>query len=142
MLASESPALKRTMRSTFSSPWALPPELESAFEQGMIRLAGNHTTMDYQTILSVGFLGLLEQIQERLSRSSPEEPDYQQKRHFLEALQIVAEGYIAFCTRHADLAIALSEQCRDGPRKRELEAIAHNCRTVPDVPGGDSVERH
>ena len=121
-------------RTTFNAPWEMPESVERFFKEGMIRRAGNHTTMDYDTILSIGFCGLIEQIQQELSSLSPDDKGYEEKRNFLEALKIIAEGYIDFCHRYADHAIALSQECRDEARKRELETIAQNCRTAPAQP--------
>jgi len=121
-------------RTTFAAPWEMPESVELFFKEGMLRVAGNHTTMDYDTILSVGFQGLIEQIQRKLSSLTPDDEDYPEKRNFLEALKIIAEGYIDFCNRYADHATALSQECSDESRKRELETIAQNCRTVPGQP--------
>jgi len=121
-------------RTPFSSPWEMPESVGIFFEEGMIRPAGNHTTLDYDTLLSGGFLGLIEQIQQRLSRLSPDEEDYEGKRNFLEALKIIAEAYIDFCNRYADHAAELSQECDDETRKQELLTIAQNCRRVPAHP--------
>ena len=118
-------------RTPFASPWEMPESIEIFFEEGMIRQAGNHTTMDYETILSIGFIGLINQIQQRLSSLSPDDEGYEDKRDFLSALKIVAEAYIDFCNRYADYTVTLSRECHDETRKRELETIAQNCRTVP-----------
>ncbi|MEK9136979.1 MAG: pyruvate formate lyase family protein, partial [Bacteroidota bacterium] len=108
--------------------------VEVFFREGMISPAGNHTTMDYEMILTVGFDGLIERIQQRINRLFPSEPEVEEKRHFLEALRIMAEGYIDFCNRHAALAIDLSRKEENETRKRELENIAQNCRRVPAQP--------
>lgn len=121
-------------RTPFASPWEMPANIELLFKEGMIRPAGNHTTLDYDTILSVGFLGLIEQIQQRLARLSPDDEDYEENNNFLEALKIIAEGYIDFCNRYADHALALSRECGNEARKQELLTIAQNCRTVPAQP--------
>ena len=121
-------------RTTFTSPWEMPESIELFFKEGMIRQAGNHTTMDYETILSGGFLGLIERIQRKLSGLSPDEEDYEGKRNFLTALKIIAEAYIDFCNRYADYAVALSQECHHEPRRQELLTIAQNCQNVPARP--------
>ncbi|MBC8230570.1 hypothetical protein H8E77_13565 [bacterium] len=132
-------------RRTFTSPWDVASHVELFFNEGMISPAGNHTTIDYETIFSVGFQGLIERIDERLARLSPMKPfasqnseqsaqDYEEKRDFLAALKIVAEGYINLSNRYADYALALSKESKSEVRKRELETISHNCRTVPAQP--------
>jgi len=121
-------------RRTFASPWPVPENVQRLFREGMLSGAGNHTTMDYDTILAVGFEGLLERIRHRIARLSPDEPEIEEKRHFLEALQIVAEGHIGFCRRHADPSLALARQTADPARRRELETIARTCLRVPAQP--------
>jgi len=121
-------------RQGFKSPWPMPETVGVFFQEGMLSPAGNHTTMDYEMILAVGFEGLSERIQKRIARLSPSEPEFEEKCHFLEALRIMAEGYIDFCKRHADLALDLSRKEENETRKRELENIAQNCRRVPAQP--------
>jgi len=132
-------------RRTFTSPWDVASHVELFFNEGMISPAGNHTTIDYETIFSIGFQGLIERIDERLARLSSmkqlasqdaeqSEQDYEEKRDFLTALKIVAEGYIDLSNRYADYALVLSKEAKSEVRKRELETIAHNCRTVPAQP--------
>ena len=121
-------------RRTWASPWPAPERAQAFFHEGMLSGAGNHTTLDYDAIFSAGFLGLIERIDERLSRLSPQGPDHGRKRDFLAALRIVAEGYIALSNRYADHALALSRETQDAVRKKELETIAGNCRRVPANP--------
>ncbi|MEW6755899.1 MAG: pyruvate formate lyase family protein [Candidatus Latescibacterota bacterium] len=121
-------------RRTFTAPWPMPAGAEPFFCGGLLGPAGNHTTMDYAAILGGGFTGLVARIEDRLARLSPAEPDAQDKRDFLEALRIVAEGYVAFCQRHADLALELAAQAGDAQRRTELERIALHCRRVPAHP--------
>ena len=64
-------------------------------------------------VLSIGFQGLIGRIGERLARLSADEPGGQEKRHFLAALQIVAEAYIDLSTRYADAALELARHAPD-----------------------------
>ena len=121
-------------RQSFTCPWDLPNNLQTLFSEGLFSGAGNHTTLDYDTILSVGFEGLIARIDQRAARLSPDEPDADGKRVFLQALRIVAEGYIAFCDRHADHALALADKATDPTRRAELETIAGHCRRVVAKP--------
>jgi len=139
-------------RQGFTPYWTVPDHVRLFFAEGMLCQAGNHTTLHYETVLSIGFQGLIARIGERLARIPVDEPGGQEKRHFLSALQIVAEGYIDLSTRYADAALELAQQveaasCRldckrleaastsaDPPRRRELETIAQNCRRVPAGP--------
>lgn len=115
-------------------PEKLPDQMDVLFKHGMLGYAGNHTTMDYETILSVGFRGLIDQIEDRIGRLSPDEDDRGEKRNFLEALGIVAEAVIGLSDRYADYALAQSREADCEARKRELERIAENCRRTPAGP--------
>ncbi len=121
-------------RRTFACSWPVSENVQVLFQEGVLSGAGNHTTMDYDTILTIGFEGLIDRIDCRIARLSPDEPDVDEKRHFLEALRIVAEGYIGFCRRYADHALALAKETEDKVRRRELENIARNCLQVPARP--------
>ena len=121
-------------RQLFACPWEVSEEVGRLFREGLLNGAGNHTTMDYQTIFAVGFEGLIEKIDERMSRLPDGDPDVDEKRHFLQALQIVAAGYVDFCRRHADCALALAREEEDEERRRELETIAAHCHRVPARP--------
>jgi len=115
-------------------PWPVPDNLQRLFQEGLLSGAGNHTTMDYQTVLEVGFSGLVDRIDRRAGRLANEEPGLAEKRHFLEALRTVAEGYTAFCRRHAELARTQAEHTGNAARQRELQTIARNCLRVPEQP--------
>ena len=121
-------------RRSWVSPWPVSEPSKAFFQEGMLSGAGNHTTLNYERIFSVGFLGTINHVEERLTRLSPTEPAYEQKRDFLDALKIVAEGYIDLSKRYADYATELSLKTEDVARKKELETIAHNCQRVPAHP--------
>lgn len=117
-----------------SRGWPITPHLEIHFTNGMLSWAGNHKTMDYDTIFGIGFNGLCAQIDDRMERLDEAEPDYTKKRDFLIALKIVAEGYMDLSNRYADYAARLAEETSDAARSRELAIIAQNCRQVPANP--------
>lgn len=121
-------------RRTWEAPgpwWPTPPEVEPFWRRGVLSPAGNHTTLDFETVFSIGFLGLMERIDERLARLLPGEVH---QRHFLEALKIVAAGYLDLSNRYAEHAEALAEAESDPARRAELRHIAGNCRRVPARP--------
>jgi pyruvate formate-lyase/glycerol dehydratase family glycyl radical enzyme len=121
-------------RQAFASPWPVPQDVQLLFREGVLSGAGNHTTMDYGTILSIGFEGLMDRIDRRIERLSPDEQQAGEKRCFLEALRIVAQGYIDLCRRYGEHALALARETEDEIRGRELQAIARNCQRVPARP--------
>jgi len=111
--------------------------VETFFKEGILSWAGNHKTLDYETIFGIGFLGLCRRIDDRLTRLTENEPDYVEKSNFLEAIKIVAEAYIDLSNRYADYALELSRQEIDPSRRAELESISRNCRRVPAHPPAD-----
>ncbi|MFC1715745.1 pyruvate formate lyase family protein [Candidatus Poribacteria bacterium] len=114
--------------------WSVPNHVGMLFNEGVLSWAGNHKTLDYETIFSVGFCGLYEQIDARMARLNTREPNYKEKRDFLEALKIVAEAYMDLSDRYADYALELSRRETDLSRSEELKNIAQNCRQVPANP--------
>jgi formate C-acetyltransferase len=124
-------------RSWTSGSWNASEKTECLFQEGILSWAGNHQTLDFNTIFDIGFNGLCQQIDDRLGRLSPEEDDYENKRNFLQAIKIVAEGYIELSNRYADYAIELSENESDPKRKEELKRISQNCRNTPANPPKD-----
>ena len=118
--------------------WLAPGGPDDSFEvffrDGLLSWAGNHKTLDYQRVFDVGILGLMDQIEARLARVSAEEQDARQKRDFLLALRIVAQGFLDLSERYAAQAQELASACEDPVRKAELETIASNCRRVPAQP--------
>jgi formate C-acetyltransferase len=121
-------------RQGFTSPWPVPEDVQLLFREGVLSGAGNHTTMDYGTILSIGFGGLMDQIDRRIERLLPGDQGAGEKRDFLEALRIVAQGYVDLCRRYGDHALAMAQEAEDEIRGRELQAIARNCNRVPAQP--------
>jgi formate C-acetyltransferase len=111
--------------------WQVPDYVHLLFKEGVLSWAGNHKTLDYDTIFAIGFYGLCEQIDGRIARLDMTDPDYEEQKNFLEALKIIAEGYMDFTDRYADYALELSRNGVDPVRKNELEAISRNCRRVP-----------
>ena len=112
----------------------MPSELSILFENGVLRGAGNHMTMDYETILSIGVRGFIERIEERLDSLSENEDGYSDKRSFLDSIRIYAEAIISFSNRYAELAGSLAERTSDAVRRQELSEIAEICRKVPAEP--------
>ncbi|MBD3182092.1 hypothetical protein GF312_07360 [Candidatus Poribacteria bacterium] len=108
--------------------------LERFFQEGILSWAGNHKTLDYDTVFQIGFKGLCQQIDDRILRLKEDENDYEEKRNFLKALKIVAEGYIDLSNRYGDYALELSQKESDPQRRAELETISRNCRRVPANP--------
>jgi formate C-acetyltransferase len=121
-------------RRTWEPPegyWPVPEETHAFWRAGMLSPAGNHTTLDYETVFAVGFRGLIERIEERVRRLLPDETE---ARHFLDALRLIAEGFIDLSNRYADEAERLAAIEPEAARAAELRTIAANCRRVPAQP--------
>ena len=124
-------------RRTWDSPgpwWPLTQETEPFWQAGMLSPAGNHTTLDYATVFQIGFRGLIRRVDDRLARLSSEEDYCQTKRDYLQALRLVAKGYLDLSDRYAAAAAALAWEEADPIRRGELLTIAANCRRVPARP--------
>ena len=122
-------------RRNWQSPWPVPEDVGLFFREGLFGPAGNHTTLDYEAIFADGFRGLLERIGRAKACLTDGGGDHGEKLDFIEALRIVAEGYIDLSTRYAEYAAELAAAEPDAKRRKELEVIAANCRRVPaDAP--------
>ncbi|MGQ9733001.1 MAG: pyruvate formate lyase family protein, partial [Candidatus Zipacnadales bacterium] len=51
--------------------WPVPGEAKRFWDEGLLAPAGNHTTLDYETVFAIGFMGLISRIEDRLTRCSP-----------------------------------------------------------------------
>lgn len=108
--------------------WPVPEEVHPHWCEGLLAPAGNHTTLDYETVLDIGFPGLIARIEERLAQLAQDKPDDTRQRDFLLALRIVAEGHLALCARYAEEADAQALLEDNLTRQAELQTIAANCR--------------
>ncbi|HOS92532.1 MAG TPA: pyruvate formate lyase family protein [Armatimonadota bacterium] len=120
-------------RQPFVCPWPVSDEIQRLFGAGLFSPAGNHTTIDYDAIMVGGFRGLISRVDARLALPQVRADDEQTA--FLGALRTIAEGYIDYCGRHADEALAQAAACADPQRAQELRTIAGNClQVVADPP--------
>ncbi|MGN1413979.1 MAG: glycyl radical protein [Anaerovoracaceae bacterium] len=94
----------------------------------------SHAAADYEKLLKVGCLGIIEECRQRIDALDYTESDAQNRRQFWLAAQIVQQGVITFANRYADLAETLAAEEKDPQRKTELERIAVTCRKVPAHP--------
>ena len=106
----------------------LPPEVGDCFTGGLLAWAGNHQTLDFDTVFAVGIEGIRGRIRSLIAVRAGE------AREFLEALEIVASAYLGLCARYADLAGELSVREPDPERKAELLVMAENSRRTPALP--------
>jgi formate C-acetyltransferase len=125
-------------RRTFAPPaaawWPVPEETHPFWAEGVLSPAGNHTTLDYESIFAAGFEGLLRRVDQRQASLTAADPEAPAKRDFLTALRLVGQGHLDLSQRYADAALAQAGTTADPARKAELETIARNCRQVPALP--------
>jgi pyruvate formate-lyase/glycerol dehydratase family glycyl radical enzyme len=112
----------------------LPKEFEEDFKQGLVSLAGNHMTMDYAGVIRSGLEGRIQRAEAKKKQLLRDQPGAERELQFLDALIIVARGYIHLCSRHAGLAEELAGKTSDEVRREELKRIAEHCRQVPARP--------
>jgi len=121
-------------RQGFTPFWTVPDLVRLFFAEGMLCQAGNHTTLHYETVLSIGFRGLIGRVEERLARLAADEPGAQEKRHFLSALQIVAGGYIDLSDRYADAALEFSARPLSASGEGGGGEVPHGAAPHPPTP--------
>jgi formate C-acetyltransferase len=125
---------RRTFAPPQDSSWPVPEETRVFWREGMFSPAGNHTTLDYDTIFAGGFLGLLARVADRAVRVLDNDPCARKKREFLSALRIVGEGFLDLSNRYAEALDAMAGECGNPARETELRSMARNCRRVPAHP--------
>jgi pyruvate formate-lyase/glycerol dehydratase family glycyl radical enzyme len=99
------------------------------------RCAVGEITPDYQDILFVkGFNGIIADAHQRLGDLDMTIPENIEKSNFYHAIIVCAQGIIRLNERYALQAEQMAFQEPEGRRKKELLAIARNCRQVPGNP--------
>ncbi len=91
-----------------------------------------HIIPDYVGLLDTGFLPLIDKAKRQMDLLAEDDPEYFDKKEFLESVIISLEGSIAYANRLAELA---EEKQREAgvteERKAELERAAAALRKVP-----------
>jgi pyruvate formate-lyase/glycerol dehydratase family glycyl radical enzyme len=92
-----------------------------------------HVTVGIKKVLDMGFKGIAAQAAARLADLKEGDEEYDQRKDFLESVQVAATAVCEHAERYARLAEELAEKA-DGWRKAELIEIADRCRRVPAGP--------
>ena len=122
-------------RQRFDAPdFPVPDESVAFFRHGVLSMAGNHTAMDYDSIMQGGLEALIARAEQRKKRLNPDEPDAGEKGTFLDALARLGHGHVDLCRRYGDLAEEMASQAESPQRRQELARIADQCRRVPALP--------
>jgi len=101
---------------------------------GLENGVSGETTCDHEKILSVGIKGYMDECQNNIDSKVPQTMEEQAKVDFWKACIIQCQGLITYAHRMADEAERQAPKCKDDVRKKELLAIADNCRVVPENP--------
>lgn len=92
-----------------------------------------HVIPRFERVYEYGWLGLKQQLQQKLSELDCTLPDNLNKRVFYQAQIIVVDAAISFSKRYAVLARELAGTAKE-PRRGELLQIADNCDWVAEHP--------
>ncbi len=105
------------------------------FQTNLYHYGGvGHLVMNYAKILRIGFDGMIAEAEAGLARITKKDPDYADKRDFYRAVIICQEAAKRYVARYAELADRKAAEEKDPGRKRELEAMAENCRAIAGGP--------
>lgn len=98
-----------------------------------------HVAIGMKKVIDHGFRGIAAQAAEQLGLLTEKDKDYEQRRDFLESVQVAVEAVCEHAERYAALAEETARQAAE-PRKSELLAIADRCRRVPAEPPSNFME--
>lgn len=106
---------------------------EKIFQTNLYHYAGvGHLAIDYAKLMKMGYVGLIEEARENLSKLSKRDPEYADKRDFYQGMIISLEAARVYIGRYADLAAQMAEKETDEKRRGELLAMEANCRQIAD----------
>lgn len=119
---------------------ALPPELRTIYDLGIIKMEGSitsgdaHLAVNYDELIHKGLSYFREQVLEYRDKLDLTEYQNLEKRYFYDAAIIMIDSTVEFAHRFASLAAEKAEQEQNAERKKELLEIARICRKVPEYP--------
>ena len=101
------------------------------FQTNLYHFAGaGHLAIDYAKLMKVGYNGLIENAKAGLEKLDKRDPEYGDKRDTYQAMIIMHEAAKKYIMRYAKLADEYAAKEQDPVRKKELEAMADNCRQI------------
>lgn len=121
------------------SKTALPPHIEECIKDDIITVGlrngvSGETLCDHEKILTVGLRGYMDECQANIDKTISAGKEDQERIDYWTACIIQCEGLIEYAHRMAEEAERQCDACDDETRKKELKAIAENCRVVPENP--------
>ena len=115
------------------------PEAFAAFAEHNIYTPGNyfyngigHVCVQYDKVLKIGYRGIINEAATALNKLDVADPEYVQRKNFLEAVIESCEAVIEYARRYSRLARELAGKTKCPERKNEYETIARNCARVPE----------
>ncbi|MDY0261629.1 formate C-acetyltransferase/glycerol dehydratase family glycyl radical enzyme [Syntrophotalea acetylenica] len=92
-----------------------------------------HTSARYEKIYELGWKGLQDKIDSKLSELDPCDPSVLDKIQFYQAQLICLDGIMTYCRRYANLARQMAPAA-EGERKQELLQMADNLDWIAENP--------
>lgn len=100
------------------------------YQENLVTFEWQHAAPNYQYIVENGITGSLEKIEFYKKQYQSDENKY----HYLEAVEMVCKGIIAWAEKCASIHEQAAEACADPVRKEELIKLADICRRIPKEP--------
>ncbi len=90
-----------------------------------------HVTVRYDKVLAIGYRGIIDEVRAEQAKMNFGDSDYCSKSALLDGIIMSCKAVINYANRYASLAERLAAEESDPVRRRELLAIAENCKKVP-----------
>ena len=101
------------------------------YQTNLYHYAGTgHLAIDYAKLMKVGYNGLIETAQTKLSQLSKRDPEYADKKEYYQATIIMLEAAKKYIERYGKLAEEMAAKEANEQRKAELETMAANCFAI------------
>ncbi|NBG88856.1 (2S)-3-sulfopropanediol dehydratase [Isachenkonia alkalipeptolytica] len=108
---------------------------EKVFVTNDYHFAGvGHLAVDYEKLMKIGYNGLIEKARKAFEALKKEDPEYDEKKDFLQAMIIMLEASKKYIARYGQLAEKHAARERDYKRRHELETMAKNCYQIAGAP--------
>lgn len=98
--------------------------------EGNVTAGEGHIIMDFEKVLKVGFRGIVNEAEDKLSKLDYTDPDDLRKVSFYKAVKIVYSASSEFVERYIDLLEGKIIIEKDEQRKKELKQIKKNCENI------------
>lgn len=93
-----------------------------------------HLHLPVEKVVREGFLGIKEKAEARIKQLDPNDPEYKDKKAFLEAVMISMDAACIYAKRFRELALEEAEKTGNPDEKARLLAIAESLEYAPARP--------